>query len=357
MPPQSQEELVFRPYRDGDEKAVLETFNLVFSASRTLPTWNWRFKENPYLPPSLALAWNTQGKVVGQYALIPVLLNVSGRPVLVAQSVDTLVHPDYRNRGLFLDLAHHCYDQCKKLGIKAVFGFPNPAAFPGRVRHLGWRRMGYYNQYLLRLSFSETLKKILRVGLLADFFDLGFRAFRAVQLTAQGFLARLNVPGATYTKSDSIPEGYGALWNEVGSAEILSLWKDEKYLHWRYDRNPDHKFEYHSIRIEGELVAMAVVGFERSVVNICELFVTKHQVQVGRHLILQIAQSFLRRGARRIAFSGYDCGFFSEVFSTFRRQTEFGNVFCGAVLSDKELEPLFYAPQSWNVTVGDTDGF
>jgi len=86
-------------------------------------------------------------KAVAFYGVLPVIAEFKGEQVRVAQSADTVTHPNYRKRGLFIKLALLTVDLCKSLNIKVLFGIPNENSLHGFVKHLDWEIKDYYLVY------------------------------------------------------------------------------------------------------------------------------------------------------------------------------------------------------------------
>ncbi len=91
---------------------------------------------------------------VAYYGVVPVMLSVQGKPVLAAQSCDTMTHPAYRRQGLFIELAQQAFALAKQEGIHLVFGFPNQHSYPGFIRHLGFVHQGTMMRYTFRFPRS-----------------------------------------------------------------------------------------------------------------------------------------------------------------------------------------------------------
>ena len=166
-------------YRAGDEQAILELFRTVFGKSRSDDHWRWQFKDNPYGGPFASLARRVDdGAVVGSYSVMPIMLNVMGRPVLACQSVDTAVHSDHRGQRVFEQTATDCYAWCESQGVKAVIGFPNAISYQGLVRTLNWRRVGFPVQYRMRMEIAPLVRRAARLPMLPALADVFFRPAR-----------------------------------------------------------------------------------------------------------------------------------------------------------------------------------
>ena len=82
------------------------------------------------------------------YAAIPCFLSVNNVKVLATQSADVMTHPDYRNKGLFVELALTTFQLCRELNVKLLFGFPNQNSLHGFLVRLKWsmtETLDYYN--------------------------------------------------------------------------------------------------------------------------------------------------------------------------------------------------------------------
>ncbi len=88
------------------------------------------------------------------YGVFPLKLSIDGKVYLGSQSGDTMTHPNHRGKGLFVKLARHTYELAQAEGIECVFGFPNPASYPGFIKNLGWAKA--YDMVAINI-FTPTL--------------------------------------------------------------------------------------------------------------------------------------------------------------------------------------------------------
>ncbi|WP_158797182.1 GNAT family N-acetyltransferase [Pedobacter sp. L105] len=84
------------------------------------------------------IAYNDR-QPIAFYGVIPCLMSCNKRVTLSAQSADTMTHPDYRKKGLFVKLAEQTFELCRETGIHIIFGFPNQNSLPGFVQQLNWQ--------------------------------------------------------------------------------------------------------------------------------------------------------------------------------------------------------------------------
>ena len=85
--------------------------------------------------------------------VMPCFLQYKHDILLGAQSFgDTMTHPEYRNRGLFVELCNLTIDLCRQTKVKLLFGFPNQNSYPGFVNKLGWTSTGRLECFCLPVS-------------------------------------------------------------------------------------------------------------------------------------------------------------------------------------------------------------
>jgi GNAT superfamily N-acetyltransferase len=85
------------------------------------------------------IAYNEDHTPISYYGVIPCFMKIGDRIALAAQSADTMTHPQYRFKGLFVELANLTFQLCRDNGIELLFGFPNQNSLPGFINKLGWK--------------------------------------------------------------------------------------------------------------------------------------------------------------------------------------------------------------------------
>ncbi len=347
-----------REYRGGDEREILALFRSVFGHERSPAYWHWKFAEGPALGPQIALARDKRdGGLAAHYALMPLRLNWMGRPLLAAQSVDTMVHPDAQGQGLFEATASQLYAELPARGIQLVYGVPNANSYPGFMRKLGWKRLGFLRSYQKRLSIAPALTRMFGSKRLAAAADVLYRGVLRARLASQRWLLRRRLGGALeFRRFDACPPAWDPLWDELRNYEVLSLWKDREYFSWRYDRHPERRFAYAALERDGMLAAVAVVELgHRRELRVCELMVRQRNPLLARLLLREIALRLAGGRAEVLSFRGLDAGFFDAAFEGFEVETDFSLVFAGRALAAPELADAFARREDWSITLGDTD--
>ncbi len=208
--------LTIRPYQQGDEHAILRTFNLVFRevcgagyVDRTLEQWRWAYLENP-AGHRISLAVADDGTVASQYAGMPMLCDTPFGEQRFVHCVDSMTHPDYRKglqaKSLFVETCLPFWAHGKAIGDALFYGFPVDAAFRIGQRYLEYVMMRIVD-YLIRDRAAGELKAPV---------------------------------GVDVQRVREVPADVDALYAEVRADKQCLLRRDHRYLHWRYAHNPAH---------------------------------------------------------------------------------------------------------------------
>lgn len=121
----------FRRYRPGDEADFLDLFETTWGERRGEDWFRWRFEENPYLDHVPMFVAEHDGTVVGVRPYFAFRMSVAGETALALLTVDTMVDPDHRGRGLFTTMTEQSLAFYADSDVSFVFNQPNRASRPG----------------------------------------------------------------------------------------------------------------------------------------------------------------------------------------------------------------------------------
>ena len=107
-----------REYKDGDEEGLFELHKAVFpslkqSKERWMRWWHWMYRQNPTGTGRIWLAEH-ENRIVGQSAIIPVVMKFGSEIVTCFQALHTMTHPEYRRQGIYETLAKRTYAEAAK---------------------------------------------------------------------------------------------------------------------------------------------------------------------------------------------------------------------------------------------------
>lgn len=195
---------------------------------RRLDALRWQYLENPTGELFVDLAVSDQ-QIVSIYAVQPAFVRVRGARMVGAQSVDTLVDPDFRGRGLFTKMAGAAYQRLRKREGAFVYGFPNGNSAPGFFNKLGWSS----------LDPVPFLIRPLGTAFLASKLPLGRWLGRLPNLRLPAGRTRLAANQDIRPVTELGPE-LDALWKRFASDVMVAVDRDSQYLRWRLGKPGEH---------------------------------------------------------------------------------------------------------------------
>lgn len=143
-------------YYPGISELFLESFGKPLDKE----LWEWAYLENPFGEPLVSVALSND-KVVGHYAVIPMILENESNSISGYLSMTTMVAVDYRRDRLFQRLAEMVYERIEKTNLPSiVFGFPNDNSAPGFIKRLGWTISEDYKVVSIK---PEQLNKVSEI--------------------------------------------------------------------------------------------------------------------------------------------------------------------------------------------------
>lgn len=252
-----------RPYRDGDERGILELWKAVYpereyNQEKWLRWWNWKFKGNP-AGDSLVCVADHDGKIVGQVSIIPVRMKVGNEIVTAGLVGDTMTHPEYRRQRISMAIHNGVYAQAEGSGISFIFGFPN------KVNRLVGVNVGDFPvarmQVLARvLSWGSALRMRTRSKLLLKLGSIGGNLFSGVFCRARRMPA---VEGLSVCQIPFFDESINQLWDRVSSQYHITTVRTKDYLNWRYVTVPDVSYSIYIAEKDGRIDGYLVLGCEQ----------------------------------------------------------------------------------------------
>lgn len=202
-----------REYQAGDEKDILELFEIAFGKKLSYEFWSWRFLKNPFQSAEILLAYDNS-KLVGHYATCPINLMINQVEVKSSISMTTMTHPEHGGQGIFSNLAESLYLLLRdRFNQPFVWGFPNKNSHYAFVHKLGWLDM--YTIHTLRLDTSLLKHKSNLDYLIENTFS-------------KEHCDAVNYKDYTVKTNRSL-----------------------NYLNWRYSENPINNYKIVSCKLDG----------------------------------------------------------------------------------------------------------
>lgn len=111
----------------------------------------WKFLDNPAGEFVGFIALSPEQEVAAYYGVIAETYEIDGVPTRIYQSCDTMTHSRHRRKGLFQQLAQHCFAYLAEQDSLFVIGFSGPMSTPGFLK------MGFKAIFVMRTYFFPRL--------------------------------------------------------------------------------------------------------------------------------------------------------------------------------------------------------
>jgi hypothetical protein len=182
-----------------------------------------------------------KGAIVGHVSSLPVELRRGPTALRAGLWVDLMVHPDYRNLTLFLEMADTQRRLCVESGVELVFAFPNDRSFPVLQRMLDWQDAGDI------LSLEAPLSSLKRIT------------------------------GGAAQPVDRFTPDFDELWTRLRPDDRFCPSRGAAHLNWRYRGRPRANYpawaaREASGRLKGFIVAKVFDGPQGRIGDILDLW-------------------------------------------------------------------------------------
>ncbi|HEX8064318.1 MAG TPA: GNAT family N-acetyltransferase [Allosphingosinicella sp.] len=181
---------------------------------------DWKFSRNPAGAGTVAVA-RGDGDIIGVNAFMRSSFGLRGHPVRAYQSMDTIVMPAARGKGVFPGLLNCFYERTDGT---LIYGFPNVNSSPGFFGKLGWT---YF-------SPVPMLFRPLRTGYFLKRFG---RLMPDIRVPV---LAR---PHRSAERIESFDDSATDMWRRFARGIECAVERDADYLNWRLRDHPSEKYD------------------------------------------------------------------------------------------------------------------
>lgn len=211
-------------------KGFCELYKTAFKDYMDENVFMQRYFNNPYNDVCMCLAID-QDKIVANYSASPRRAMIGNKVVKCAQSLNTVTHPQYFGKGLFVQLAELLYKSLECRGYKFVYGFPNSLSNRTFNAKLHWKTI--YEVPTLTLDITNLKRSDSRNS---------------------------NI----ILNPKMMDDISGVHLNNFGRFEIC---KDTAYLRWRYMNTQEKQYYY----IQTQSGSWAIFKIYENIINIVEV--------------------------------------------------------------------------------------
>jgi len=353
----------FRQYRPGDEALIIDLFERNFGRTmgraESVRHWEWEFLRNPSGKQAILLAFAGE-TLAAQYTVLPLRVQVDGRVMDGALSLDTVTDAAFRGRGLMPKLAEQLYAELAKHGYVAVFGFPNVLSTPIIFGKLRWQELAPFPLLLKPLKGALRGKLGERGGAWKPLAFLGEWAWAALRPRARPLPSGLEA-----IEVKRFPDDTDEFWQRASRGKRFIVVRDRRYLDWRYADNPEHLYRLWTLREKGKLVGTLVTRVESrfglQTGFILDLLCEESAPKVVAALVGLAERTMTVEGAQVISCLMYPgtrvyralrtAGYLSVPRRFFPQEIHFGY----RPLAPTADAGLLSEPSNWYLTWGDSD--
>jgi len=216
------ERFVTRPFRDGDEDAILDLFARSFHQPRTREHFDWKFRRDPFGNKRISLTFDDAGRLVGHYAAYAVPFRDGERNLIANQIGDTMTDAAIRHIGrgptsILGRTALHFYETFCEGKVAFNYGF-NVA------------NIQRFSLKFLRSDRVEPVTYRVRGPM---------RPISRLTRWPRGWHLELVT---------SVGEEFDEFFARVAPAYAFLVRRDAAYLRWRYLERPDVQYALVAIR-------------------------------------------------------------------------------------------------------------
>ena len=253
---------VLRGYKSGDEGQIVKLFNEVFKNDRDVSYWRWEFLEGNYGQAVMALA-DEDGRIVGQCTLLPSKLQVGEKDLFGGQSIDTMVHKDFRRRGYFENLAFLSYDMGRDIGIKFRYGFPSKEALQGILEKLGGSLVCDIPLYMYVYRVDRFLSILFKNKIISKIFSYPIEfvlwIMKKNKIKSKG--------DYEFAEINEFDQRFDELWERVRKNYPTMTLRQSDFLNWRIKNHPTIKYKTFGILEKEKLKGYIVLKDEDRLVK------------------------------------------------------------------------------------------
>jgi hypothetical protein len=244
-----------RKFEDGDEGALQPLYENATGNWPGINAWRWLFHD---APAGNAYTWlaDHDRLLAGQYSIVPIDMQICGKRLRGAQSLDTMTHSNYRMQGIFVSLAREVYKEAAGNGIGVVYGFPKSNSFPGLVRHLEFAHLADIKASLRPLRAGAALKAKLKIPIVPG---LAGRVGQAAFDLFYSFSPK-DRRGVTVETASEFSDEVDKLFESLSGVFANMVVRDARFLNWRYTDRPNRDYDIFLAYRGGALCGYCVIG-------------------------------------------------------------------------------------------------
>ena len=287
--------IIIRRLQDSEIGLANDFFNSIYKSNRSLEHFRWEFLQGPFGPAVYVVAIDDaitpEIRVVGIQCAIPIALQKVNEKniVLTAKSEDTLVHPEYRGQKIFERMYDLLFEECKRVGIKFIWGFtPARKAF----ERIGFQIPFETQQALMVFDPLKAYRYLSSLNVNNRIFDrCKIAGLSLISKMLAVFTSRRPTLNLVINKID-ITSKESVIGELCPNSTLHYLKMNHDYINWRLKNNPyNNTYENYQFFSGPTLLADIIVNFRRGGFGYIEQMIIRDGLpaaaenEVMRHLV------------------------------------------------------------------------
>jgi len=211
--------------------------------------WPWEFMGGP---DGKALIYIVEDgdKIVGHFADLPRKFFDHGKVVRGTLSVDLMVAPDYRRKGIFGEMGRYAIRRVKNENGLFMTAYPiRPETING-FKKIGWKEVVKLPVLVYPIRFSGIVNRYLHfppLNLLVGGLTKFFYTLLFCRQMKKGF-SKVEMEGVS-----RFDDAFERFWNKALSLYPIMGVRDRDYMTWRYFRHPTRTYTIYRAMEKGEM--------------------------------------------------------------------------------------------------------
>jgi GNAT superfamily N-acetyltransferase len=338
-------------YRPEDRRAVDALYRRVFghdAAEASRLRWDWQYRRNPNNPGGEPEIWIAREgpAIIGQYATMPVRLDVKGREVAGSWGMDVMVAPERQRRGLG-EVLFRTWDR----NVGASLGLGLSDASYRLFQKLGWPDVG---------PVPCLVKPLTRRAFRHPRWPVAInRVISAVTWPLVAIVARARPLRAEVRMVQRFDETFTRLWEQLANKFDLAVRRDAAYLNWKFVGAPHVRYSIAALIRDAQTAGYAVYRHlhePRGRVTLLVDFLADPEDDEGFETLLRwVDREARQEDSDKIRGFAMHAGFRHLMRRSGYFQVKSTMEFVVKV-NGAEVTPEFYKDTDrWHVTLGDSD--
>jgi GNAT superfamily N-acetyltransferase len=352
-----QTSFLVRMYKPSDDEDIFKLWEHRFdknSIPKRQEIFHWMVENNPYLSgesPYTVLEY--EGKLIGFCGRTPTKFSVDGKILDAFMSNDTMIHPEFRGKGLAGKMV-----QYQALNSKSFVG----ALWFSPANHRAYQKASWQD-----IEGLYPMAKVFNVDLFITKMVNNPIPLFFLKVVGNGMLKLLNLrlspakdSKLEITRIESFNGDFDQLFTDVSKYLGLIALRGSEYLNWKYVNRPYTKYSIYAAKEKNKILGYIVFRTARNESRksgiILDILTNPSRLDVFKNLISQALYDLKNENVDYVS-----CLMTYPLFRNALRRMGFMKYWKNEPFMVANWQPFFAQDyvtkiRNWYITFGDSDG-